>query len=90
MDKKTVVVMRGPVGYGTRVINLDVENHELNGFLAMFDVWGSKGQFKDACFDTTEKVETIQFEMLTEFYSMITSENFRLALSRFGVKVVKY
>lgn len=69
------------------VVNYDADNIILNTFLAMFDVWHSKGQMKvsqDSC-----RHNEVWFEVDKEFFQLAkTSRTFQRAIERTGVKIV--
>lgn len=69
------------------VVNYDADNAVLNTFLAMFDVWHSKGQMKvsqDSC-----RHNEVWFEVDKEFYQLAKhSRTFQRAIERCGVKIV--
>ena len=69
------------------VVNYDADNVVLNTFLAMFDVWRSKGQMKvsqDSC-----RHNEVWFEVDKEFFQLAkTSRTFQRAIERTGVKIV--
>ena len=86
MDKKVVYVMPPSPCYGTRVVNYDADNQELNRFLGMFHIWGRcSGERKTS----SDRIggEEVWFEMDGSFYDTIQTRPFLLALERFGVRL---
>ena len=69
------------------VVNYDADNIALNTFMALFDVWHSKGQMKvsqDSC-----RHNEVWFEVDKEFFQLAkTSRTFQRAIERTGVKIV--
>lgn len=83
-DRKYVYAFKNCHG-ATSIINYDAKNGALNSFLAMFDVWGSRGEFK---LSADKNNQEVWFEALPEMFNMLNTLPFKAAFERMGVQLV--
>ena len=83
-NRKYVYAFRNCHG-ATSIVNYDAVNSNLNTFLAMFDVWASRGEFK---LSADKNHQEVWFECLPEMLSMLNTLPFKAAFERMGVKLV--
>lgn len=84
MNRKFVYVFTSVNGT-TNVINYEATNSAVNDFLALFDIWGSHGQFK---LSNDRNHQEVWFECSKEFYSLLKRKDVIKAFKRMGVVVV--
>ena len=83
-DRKYVYAFKNCHG-ATSIVNYDAKNGALNSFVAMFDVWGSRGEFKLSADNNHQEV---WFEALPEMLDMLKTLPFKAAFERMGVQLV--
>lgn len=67
------------------IVNYDAGHYVLNNFLAMFDVFGNKGEKRVS--DNGNYLE-IWFECSNDMWDILQTETFRQSLKRLGVELV--
>lgn len=67
------------------VVNYDAANSEVNAFLALFDIWHGKGEYKMSIDNNHQEK---WFECGKEFWHLLDFVNFKEAFIRMGVKLV--
>lgn len=84
--KRNYVYVMQPIGpYGTRVINYAADNNAVNDFLAKFDIFDSRGEFK---LSRDGKTSEVWFELSRDMWSMLQRDEFIIAFNRMGVLVI--
>ena len=83
-NRKVVYVFKNCHG-ATSIVNYDGGNSSLNTFLSLFDVWGSRGEFK---YSQDKNHVEVWFECLPEMFEMLNTLPFKAAFERMGVKLV--
>ena len=67
------------------IVNYDADNYVLNNFLAMFDLWESKGERKQSI---DKQYSEVWFECSSDMWDILHTETFRQSLKRMGVDLV--
>ena len=81
INRKYVYAFLSPNGT-TCMVNYDADNSAVNSFLALFDIWGSVGEFKESINGNAQEV---WFEGTKSFFEVLKGEEFQKAFSRLGV-----